>query len=240
MLTSLRAKWLVVALAFLAPVVFAAFTHHAWEDYFITLRASRHLVEGHGLVFNPGERVHTFTSPLGVLVPALCTALAGPDREEAALWLFRLINAALLASGALLLWRRADSLRLGGVGRVALFGLLIADAKLTDFSINGMETAMLVWFLLLLWSELEAPTGPRVGWLAAACAGLMWTRPDAFVLAGVLTLAHVIFPARLAGAAPHRPWPELWRGVLLGGLLYAPWFAWARCVRNLGQPPKAA
>src|SRR5690349_11265175 len=57
-----RVKWLVVLLAFLLPLAFAGFTGHAWEDYFITLRSSRNLVEGHGLVFNPGERVHTFTS----------------------------------------------------------------------------------------------------------------------------------------------------------------------------------
>src|SRR4051812_31053218 len=99
---SARAKWLVVTLAFVLPLGFAAFTNHAWEDYFITLRSSRNLVEGNGLVFNPGEHVHTFTSPLGVLVPALCTWIAGVDHETAALWLFRLINATLLAASALL------------------------------------------------------------------------------------------------------------------------------------------
>ncbi|MBM3856168.1 MAG: hypothetical protein FJ399_23920, partial [Verrucomicrobia bacterium] len=102
-----RPQWTALVLAALLPLAFAAFTQHAWEDYFITLRSSRHLVDGHGLVFNPGERVHTFTSPLGVLVPALCTALAGPDREATALWIFRLINAAFLAGAAALLWRRA-------------------------------------------------------------------------------------------------------------------------------------
>ena len=50
--------------------------------------------------FNPGERVHTFTSPLGVLLPALCTWMAGADHEAAALWLFRLLNAALLGAMA--------------------------------------------------------------------------------------------------------------------------------------------
>jgi len=67
------------------------------DDAYISYRYAHNLARGHGLVFNPGERVHTFTSPLGVLVPALCTALAGPHHEDAALWLFRLINVALLA-----------------------------------------------------------------------------------------------------------------------------------------------
>ena len=201
-----RRPWLVAGLAFLVPLVFAALTGHAWEDYFITLRSSRNLVEGHGLVFNPGERVHTFTSPLGVLLPALCTWLVGPGREEAALWLFRFFNAGFLAAGAALLWRRVAELGLGAPGRWLLFGLLIADAKLTDFSINGMETAILVYFLLLLWTEMEKPDGPRIARVALAVGGLMWTRPDAFILGAAVLLPHLA----IRGAEPgriRRHWP---------------------------------
>ena len=225
-MSNARSKWCVLTLAFLLPLAFAAFTRHAWEDYFITLRASRNLVEGHGLVFNPGERVHTFTSPLGVLVPAFCTWVAGAQHEETALWLFRILSAALLAAAAAYAWRRADTLRLGPMGRATFFGLMLADAKLTDFAINGMETGMLVFFVVLLWSELEAPGGPRAGALAIALAGLMWTRPDAFILAGALVVPQWVFRPRQDGTA-QIPWSRLFRGALLGGLLYLPWFAWA-------------
>ena len=225
-MSSVRFKWLALGAAMLLPLAFAVFTQHAWEDYFITLRSSRNLVEGHGLVFNPGQRVHTFTSPLGVLVPALCTALAGVHREELALWIFRLLNIGLLGAAAALLWRRADALRLGAVGRVVMFGLLFADAKLVDFSINGMETAMLVYVLLLLWSELEAES-PRVGVLALAIGGLMWTRPDAFILGGVVIIARVLIRGRDAAGTRPVAWGKLFRALLLGGLLYAPWFLWA-------------
>lgn len=221
-----RRPWLVAGLAFLVPLGFAAFTVHAWEDYFITLRSSRNLVEGHGLVFNPGEKVHTFTSPLGVLLPALCTWLVGPGREEAALWLFRFLNAGFLAAGAALLWRRVAELGLGAPGRWLLFGLLVADAKLTDFSINGMETAILVFFLLLLWTEMEKPGGPRIARVALAVGGLMWTRPDAFILGAAVLLPHLAIRGGERDRI-RRNWPQWWRGVLLGGLLYVPWFAWA-------------
>ena len=221
-----RARWLVGALALAVPLGFAAFTHHAWEDYFITLRSSRNLVEGHGLVFNAGERLHTFTSPLGVLVPALCTCLAGPGHEDGALWIFRLVNALLLAGAALLAWDRCRTLGLRPPGRVLFFGLLLADAKLADFATNGMETAILVFFLLLLWSELEAPGGPHAGRLALAFGGLMWTRPDAFILAGVLVVPWLLFHSYPA-SSPRRWWSPLVRGALLGGLIYLPWFAWA-------------
>lgn len=223
-----RALWFVVLLAFAGPVLFAWLTDHAWEDYFITLRSSRNLVEGHGLVYNVGERVHTFTSPLGVLVPAGCTWVAGVGHEEAALWLFRLIGAGLLAWAVGLVWRRADTLQLGGPGRLPLFGLVLADAKLNDCVINGMETGLLVFFLLLLWTELEAPAGPRATRLGIALGGLMWTRPDAFILAGVVIVPHLIF-RKPSGSTPARPipWGRLMRGALLGGALYLPWFAWA-------------
>lgn len=221
---SRRLGWLIVGLAFAIPIAFAAFTHHAWEDYFITLRTSRNLVEGYGPVFNPGERVHTFTSPLGMLVPALCTAIVGVHHEIAALWLFRLFDAGLLSLAAWLLWRRADSLRLGGVGRFVLFGLLLADAKLTDFAINGMETAMLVFLVLVLWTELESPTRPRTWVVALAIGGLMWTRPDAFVLIVALLGSHLCIRGGQGGRIP---WPTLVRALVLGGLVYLPWFVFA-------------
>ncbi|MFI5336516.1 MAG: hypothetical protein ACHQ5A_07010 [Opitutales bacterium] len=217
---------LILLLACAIPLGFGWFTDHAWEDYYITLRSSRNLVEGHGLVFTPGERLHTYTSPLGVLVPAGCTWLTGPGREEAALWLFRLLNTLLLAATALLVWRRFDTLRIGSLGRWLFFGLMLADAKLIDFSINGMETAMLVFFTVLLWSELERPGPPRPVFLACATAGLMWSRPDAFIIAGCLLLPHLVFRRRADGAA-RLPWRELIRGLGLGALLYLPWFAWA-------------
>jgi len=158
-------KWLIAAAAFAIPIGFALFTNHAWEDYYITLRSSQNLLDGKGLVYNAGDRLHTFTSPLGVLIPALCTWLSGPNHELTALWIFRVFNATLLAATAALLWRRSQTLKLGRVGRFVLIGMLFLDPKLIDFSTSGQEAAILVFFAVLLWSELEAPDGPRSpGW----------------------------------------------------------------------------
>lgn len=221
-LPSRRAGWLLAIAACVLPLLYAWFTQHVWEDYYITLRSSRNLVLGHGLVFQPGEKLHTFTSPLGVLLPAACLWVTGAN-ETAALWLFRLLSAAALAGGLALLWRRVAALGLGPLGQFVLFGLLLCDAKTTDFSTNGQETALLVFFALLLWTELARTEVPRAGWLAAAYAGLMWTRPDAFVLATAISVPYLLWRAPSAGV----PWGALVRGVLLGGLLYVPWFAWA-------------
>lgn len=52
---------------FFLAVGWVSYTDHVWEDYFITYRASKNLAEGNGLTYTVGERVHSFTSPLGVL-----------------------------------------------------------------------------------------------------------------------------------------------------------------------------
>jgi hypothetical protein len=142
------------------------------------------------------------------------------------LWIFRVFNAALLATTAALLWHRSQTLKLGLVGRFVLLGMLFLDPKLIDFSTNGQEAGILVFFAVLLWSELEAPDGPRAQLLAVALGGLMWTRPDAFVLAGAIILPHLWLNRGADGVRRVR-WSALLRGGLLAGMLYLPWFAWA-------------
>jgi len=217
---------ITLLLVFAIPLLYALFTNHAWEDYYITLRASRNLVEGHGLVFNPGEHVHSFTSPLGVLVPAFFTWITGANHEIAALWCFRVLNAGLLCASALLVWRRFDTLGIGPLSRCFFYGVAFADSKLVEFSMNGMETAILVFFTLLLWSELEHRPAPRIPAIAAACAGLLWTRPDAFIIAGALLVPHLIFREQRKDSATIR-WRPIVIGILIGGACYVPWFTWA-------------
>ena len=75
----------------------AAFTQHVWEDYYITYRASKNLATGEGLTFTAGERVHSFTSPLGVLLPAVASLMTGNSSDTGTLWIFRVMAAAALA-----------------------------------------------------------------------------------------------------------------------------------------------
>jgi len=222
---SRRTEWWLAGLAFLLPLLFAAFTQHAWEDFFITLRTSRNLVEGNGLVFQPGERLHTFTSPLGVLVPALGLWISGGS-ATGALWFLRLVSALVLAAGLVLLWRRTASLGLGSLGRFVCFGLILADAKMTDFSINGMETALLVFFGIWLWTELASPAGPGAVPLGLAAAGLMWTRPDAVILGVAMGLPFLLLRPKSESSSGTR-WTVLGRALLIGAALYLPWLVWA-------------
>ena len=223
-----NARWLVFAGVFALALSFAAYTHHAWEDYYITYRVSKNLAMGHGLVYTVGERVHAFTSPINVLLPALLSMITDNGSDELVLWLFRLVSCGVLAAAAVLLLEigRKNSLSLVPVAvLVGLFGL---DAKIIDFSINGQETAFMMFFLALTLNALTV----RCRWaglkLGLAWSGLMWTRPDGFIYFGVVALGFVLFNA---GQAIARTRLGLVRVFLCAGavtaVLYSPWVLWA-------------
>ncbi len=217
--------WVLSAAAAVIPLLFALYTSHVWEDFYITFRSSKNLVAGNGLVYQLGERVHSFTSPLGVLVPAACSWLTATD--GGAIWLFRLVSAGLLAVTALLLWRFARRLRLVTLATTLLFGLFLLDAKIADFAANGMETAFVLFFLI--WTLDALLSGPPRPWsLGLGLAGLMWTRPDGFVFGGTLLAGFVIFAWRHQPVASRKATARwLARSALLGFALYLPWLLWA-------------
>ncbi|MBI2497973.1 MAG: hypothetical protein HYV75_08715 [Opitutae bacterium] len=221
-----RMTVLLFLAALLVPLLFALYSREVWEDYYITFRSSRHLVEGAGLVYQPGEKVHTFTSPLGVLVPALGLGITGSD--AGALWFLRLVSAAGLAATALLVTAHAREQRWKSPAWLLALVLGVFEAKIVAFAANGMETGLLVFFTALCWRELTRVAGPRWRPLALAYAGLLWTRPDAFVVAGALTTAAGLFRSAGSDATPPTGrWRSVFPAVLLGGLLYSAWFFWA-------------
>src|SRR5689334_6986454 len=74
-----------VSAALLAVLGALALVHvvkRAWtcDDAFISYRYARHLVEGRGLVWNPGERVEAYTNPLFTLGLAAAMALGAEPR----------------------------------------------------------------------------------------------------------------------------------------------------------------
>ena len=214
--------------AFAVALLFALYTNHVWEDYYITYRSSKNLATGHGLVFNVGERLHTFTSPLGVLLPALSHLLTGNTSDTGALWIFRVMCAAAFGGAAMLLFRMARLQHGSGVIGGLLAAWLITDPKSVDFAINGMETAFMLLFLACtLWGHLA--TGPR-SWriLGAAWAGLMWTRPDSFIYVALIAAGFWLFNDEKQSGTNRRGLLVLYfRAGLLTTALYLPWLIWA-------------
>ena len=215
--------------AVLTPLLYTLYTHHIWEDFFITFRCSRNLAEGNGLVYDIGRRVHVFTSPLGVLLPALCHLLTGSKDYIHALWAFRLLFCApAFALGGVFVLKtfRESETNAGAAGAPLLFAALfyLFDVKAVMFSMNGMETAFMLLFLS--WSVLTMLRGIKTHWLQAGIAwgGLMWTRPDSCVYIAAVMITATAFKKRGERCSETL---GILKGACVTTILYLPWLLWA-------------
>jgi hypothetical protein len=240
--------WIALAVFGLA-MLFAAGTHHGWEDYWITFRASKNLATGNGLVFTVGERLHSFTSPLGVLLPAALSWLTGNNSDTLVFWLFRLVSAAALSAGIVLIFQTLQALRLGTLAVWFTLGIIGMDAKIVDFTINGMETGLLIFFTALTVHGLLVETPSQKWRVGLGWASMMWTRPDSCVYIAALALGSLFFlnhgpDTKKIQAGLGR----LFSSAVICAMLYLPWLLWAWwyygspvphtiTAKGAGQPP---
>ncbi len=118
-------------------VVFAAvFIRTAWlgDDAFITFRTIDNLIHGHGLVWNIGERVQTFTHPLWLLLLVLPYSLT----HEA---YFTVIFFSILISLGTVYWLMAKLTNSLSVSLV-IGTVLLASHAFIDFSTSGLENVL--------------------------------------------------------------------------------------------------
>ena len=160
----------------------------AWfltDDALISFRYTRNLLEGHGLVFNPGEYVEGYTNFLWILELATIWGIFGLRPEHAAPWLSVAYTVATIA--AMLWWVvRLPSLRNRGlVGWMAL-GLVCSSATFAVWtSGGGLETRQFTFFIVaavvLLMVHGKKSWGLLAASLSLAAAAL--TRPEGLMLA---------------------------------------------------------
>ena len=160
----------------------------AWflcDDAFISFRYTRNLLEGHGLVFNPGEYVEGYTNFLWILELAAIWGIFGVPPEYAAPWLSVAYTVGTVA--AMLWWVvRLPSLRNRGlVGWMAL-GLLCSSATFAVWtSGGGLETRQFTFFIIAAVVCLSLYRYSRWGLLIASLslAAAALTRPEGLMLA---------------------------------------------------------
>lgn len=185
---------------------------HAWsfgfeiDDAYISFRYAQNLVDGHGLVFNPGEPVEGYTNLAWVLLSALGIALGIEPL------LFARVLGTLASIGVLLLAPIAVRRLAPTAGATALAApvLLAACGPLACWTLAGLETPLVA--LLALGTFLCALTAQPLltGVLALALA---LTRPDGVALGGAFLLWSVL-------ACMHAPGRTRARAIG-GGALFA-------------------
>lgn len=216
---------LLVLVAF--PLLFWSITGQVWEDFLITFRQAANALEGHGLTYNPGTLLHSFTSPLNVLVPLFFGWLLGTTEFPLPLILYNFVSVACLAGGGLLgmrvLEQQLPENHLPRWTLVVFPLLLVLSVRVTAFTVNGQEAGF--WVLFLGVSLLALSRGFGNAWLLAGISwgGLMWTRPDSPIHITLLAIAALAFPLGKRRAE--------FIGILKAAgvctAVYLPWFCWA-------------
>lgn len=213
------------------------------DDPFITFRYAWNFANGHGLVFNPGERILGTTSPLfAVLLGLSSDSVESIPRIADAASGIALIGIALLLSRIIA----------GDTGENKPVASLVAPLfVLTSPLLGEAQGFELNLFLVLVLGGIWAHLGNRAGWAGFLMAGatlfrgdgivpailigghLLWSRSGgwrrfaiafAVPVAGFAVLAWTYYGAPLPNTlAAKRAMGEsgLWRGTLYGGVRLA-------------------
>jgi hypothetical protein len=156
-----------------------------FDDAMVSLRYAWNLAHGHGLVWNPGERVEGTTSFLLTIYMTLGALFL--SKSEAALFV-QITGIPLVLGVAVMAQRLGRSL-----GATRYLGLITAAAVLAYYplsywSLMGMETGLLAALAMAaLLVAMRLGSDPHGSKLLGLLLGLMsTTRPDAAVPAAVI------------------------------------------------------
>jgi arabinofuranosyltransferase len=174
-----------------------------FDDAYISFRYAQNLVAGHGLVFNPGERVEGYSNFLWVLLAALALRL-GLDPLAATRFVGLGAHFAVLAVAGAFLLHVARRLRPRDLALLGLAVALVAPHGLLAVAGCGLETSAAGLALLLVgyFHHVSPPARPSTRLLASlAPLAAVLLRLDS--LLAVAVSAGVLFAER--SSADRRP-----------------------------------
>jgi hypothetical protein len=167
------------------------------DDAYIFFRYAENLALGRGPVYNLGERVEGFSSPLWVFLLAAGRLLGG----DIVVWC-KLLSLVSLAALFLGVWRFARE-RLGTSRPAALLAcaFIALNSYVMSWALWGLETpaylALMVWTAVLLGRVAEGTASRNARSLAVVASAFTLSRPEAPLLLSVLGLGAALEPLRL-------------------------------------------
>jgi len=156
------------------------------DDAFISFRYARSLASGHGLVWNPGERVEGYTNFAWTLL-AVFPHKCGFDPVG-----FTYVLGVLLFGASLVLTYRLSAGLAGPAAGLVAAGLLGSNYTFSSFATGGMETQLQACLFVLaayVLVRLARAGGYRPGSVAlfsTVLALALLTRPDSLVMVMLL------------------------------------------------------
>lgn len=179
------------------------------DDAFITFRYSQNLANGHGLVYNLGERVQGMSSP-GFAILMAAWLFAFPDLPVAGALLFDILAWTLCL---VLMWQILKDAGFPETTRIYVLVILIISDRVLVRVMEGME---IPFVLLGMLASFYLMTKDRAALAGAAAGAMLWFRLDAIPWIPVLV---VVF------------WLSQRRNVLIflsvAVLVYLPWAVFA-------------
>lgn len=212
------------------PVYF----HYTSDDAYISYRYARHVADGIGLVWNPGERVEGYSNFLWVLTLAGFSK-AGADIVLAGRWLgFGLAVAAgggtYLLTTMLLPARDGSASRDGRPAGVAAALLLASSGPFALWAAAGLETAMFACVILAATMLHIREASGRGLPLSGAVWGLAYmVRPDApllFAVSGAWKIGESALRIRRGDTTLGDEVSLIALWVAAFGAVFVPYFAW--------------
>ena len=183
--------WPVASIAvFAALSVLYVWPHVPVDDAYITFRYADQLVAGHGLVWNPAERVEGYSSLSWLLLLAAFRALdVAPFTVVRALGL-------MLGSFTLLLQLRLNH---STASRVCAALALASSMPAVYHFNNGLETPLMALLLTLLAAPPERHATLASGLYLAAAGLIVVTRPEGVACVAVFIVADQLSRRRELG-----------------------------------------
>ena len=164
------------------------------DDAFINFRVVKELRAGHGLVFNPGERIEAGTSVAWVLLLAAVRSVV-PLRLE---WIAVVLGLAGTVTGIVFAQRgAAELLEEDDRGRLLVpFGTLVVAAipAMWDFATSGLETGMsFAWLGVTFFGLARLSRAERIRWWIPVVVGFgPVLRPDFALFSAVFGIAMLV------------------------------------------------
>ena len=164
------------------------------DDAFISYRYVKNFVNGHGLVFNPGERVEGYTNFLWIIILSIFAQL-GLDM----IIVSKVLGIAAGATTLFIIYQISLNLFRKKDWFFPLFAplLLASNSAFAYWSISGLESVFFVMAVLL--SVYFYFTYQRLMIISCALSGLI--RPERVLVFAILILHKFFFPPAIGGGS---------------------------------------